>query len=280
MARQSGSMTALGGFRNETQIADDFNARNSFAIACLSYMGVSPSATITAMTVPAHLGGKSAKRLLALPKIPKGIDLRSITERQKADILLRIEENDRQSFVTLSLKKTNAKSNFNQVDKRTVDVYQALWGFDNDIRLWLKVFTGAASVSEFNWHTKDLTVDKHRRRVCFRHLPNKVKQKLLDFLDAHKRTIVTDVLQGRGPLAAQYVIVTQHAEKTMRVHLCKMDKVLDYILAEPIVEGPRSSVRLGRLTMQRYGGSPHPELLQFKIKPCELFNVEGLTQTV
>ncbi len=203
-----------------------------------------------------------------------------IAERQKADILLRIDDNDRRSLITLSLKKANAKSNFNQVDKRSVEAYQAFWGFDDNIRLWLRLFTGAASLAEFNRCTEGLTVDARRRRVQFRHLSIEAKREVLEFLETNKRAIVTDVLQGRGTLAAQHVMVTQHSGNTIRVHLCEMNKVLDYALAGPVAEGPRSSVCLGRLTMQRYGGSPHPELLQFKIKPGELFNVEGLTRTV
>lgn len=34
---------------------------------------------------------------------------------------------------------------------------------------------------------------------------------------------------------------------------------------------PLGSLRIGRIIMQRKGGTPDPEKLQFKIRPCELF---------
>ena len=37
----------------------------------------------------------------------------------------------------------------------------------------------------------------------------------------------------------------------------------------------RGSLYIGRITMQRKGGTPDPTKLQFKIKPCELFKLEG-----
>jgi len=35
---------------------------------------------------------------------------------------------------------------------------------------------------------------------------------------------------------------------------------------------PRGSLKIGRVTMQRKGGTPDPTSLQFKINPLELFN--------
>ncbi|MEO0183799.1 MAG: hypothetical protein ABIL40_10035, partial [candidate division WOR-3 bacterium] len=38
---------------------------------------------------------------------------------------------------------------------------------------------------------------------------------------------------------------------------------------------PKGSLYIGRITMQRKGGTPDPTKLQFKIKPCELFDMEA-----
>ncbi len=38
---------------------------------------------------------------------------------------------------------------------------------------------------------------------------------------------------------------------------------------------PGGSLYIGRITMQRKGGTPDPTKLQFKIKPCDLFKLEG-----
>ena len=37
---------------------------------------------------------------------------------------------------------------------------------------------------------------------------------------------------------------------------------------------PKGSLYIGRITMQRKGGTPDPTKLQFKIKPCELFKLD------
>lgn len=40
---------------------------------------------------------------------------------------------------------------------------------------------------------------------------------------------------------------------------------------------PKGSLYIGKVVMQRKGGTPDPTKLQFKIKPCEIFRVGGLT---
>ena len=37
---------------------------------------------------------------------------------------------------------------------------------------------------------------------------------------------------------------------------------------------PRGSLRIGKITMQRKGGTPDPTKIQFKFRPCELFKIE------
>jgi len=37
---------------------------------------------------------------------------------------------------------------------------------------------------------------------------------------------------------------------------------------------PKGSIYIGRITMQRKGGTPDPTKLQFKIKPCQLFELK------
>jgi len=37
---------------------------------------------------------------------------------------------------------------------------------------------------------------------------------------------------------------------------------------------PRGSLHIGKITMQRKGGTPDPTKLQFKFKPCELFELD------
>jgi len=37
----------------------------------------------------------------------------------------------------------------------------------------------------------------------------------------------------------------------------------------------RGSLHIGKITMQRKGGTPDPTKIQFKIKPCRLFKPGG-----
>lgn len=39
-----------------------------------------------------------------------------------------------------------------------------------------------------------------------------------------------------------------------------------------VILSPRGSLKIGRITMQRKGGTPDPTSLQFKMNPLELFN--------
>jgi hypothetical protein len=36
---------------------------------------------------------------------------------------------------------------------------------------------------------------------------------------------------------------------------------------------PRGSLYIGKITMQRKGGTPDPTKLQFKVHPCDLFKI-------
>jgi len=36
---------------------------------------------------------------------------------------------------------------------------------------------------------------------------------------------------------------------------------------------PKGSLYIGKITLQRKGGTPDPTKLQFKIKPCQLFSL-------
>jgi hypothetical protein len=42
-----------------------------------------------------------------------------------------------------------------------------------------------------------------------------------------------------------------------------------------VMLSPRGSLYIGRITMQRKGGTPDPTKLQFKINPCELFRINS-----
>jgi len=53
----------------------------------------------------------------------------------------------------LSLKKANSGADYNQIDKRTVDDYQEMWKFDDEIAFWLKLFTGELDPKKYTRKT-------------------------------------------------------------------------------------------------------------------------------
>lgn len=277
MARKSGSATARGGFDNEKAIAEAFRTNGAFSNQCLEFMGYRGGRVIGAVTVPSKLGIQSAKTILEMPTDPTPAKLEEITRQQKADVRLTIEHSGQTVTVNLSLKKANKKADFNQIDKRSVDTYQKLWGFDEEISLWLKLFTGALDRVIFERHTKGLETDKKRHRLKFTAFPETKQQLILDFLSANKTRLIEDVVRGRGSLSADYIVVTRQAGISKEVHLCKASDAVSYLQQGEVKKSPRGSIEFGKLTIQRYGGSPKPDLLQFKIKPSLLFDVAGTT---
>lgn len=277
MARRSGSATALGGFANEAAIAQAFKSNGTLSNQFLEFMGYKGGRVINAITVPSKLGVQSAKTILEMPTDPNPAELEKITRQQKADVRLKIEHAGQTVTVNLSLKKAEKKANFNQIDKRSVDTYQRLWGFSDEISLWLKLFTGALDRVIFERHTKGLETDKKRIRLNFTAFPETEQQLILDFLTTNKIRLIEDVVRGRGPLSAEYIVVTRQTGISKEVHLCKASNAVSYLQQGDVKKSPRGSIEFGKLTIQRYGGSPSPELLQFKIKPSLLFDVDGST---
>lgn len=49
--------------------------------------------------------------------------------------------------------------------------------------------------------------------------------------------------------------------------------VMNFFGSGEVRISPRGSLYIGKIIMQRKGGTPDPTKIQFKIKPCELFNL-------
>jgi len=54
--------------------------------------------------------------------------------------------------------------------------------------------------------------------------------------------------------------------------LKEINYVLNHYGQGEVVVSPKGSLYIGKITMQRKGGTPDPESLQFKISPNSLFN--------
>ncbi|MCX7880076.1 MAG: type II restriction endonuclease [Ignavibacteria bacterium] len=267
-----GSRTAKGGFANEKAICDKFNNWKSDEDAqeWLKIMGydLTKIKELYAYQIPY----RSKKKDLNALKLSDD-KLNEISKYKKTDVRIRIIicVESLIKFENLSLKKANSDANFNQVDKRKVDEYQKMWNFDDEISKWLKLFTG-----ELNPKDCGMNKLKERGRVLISEMPDEVKRKIINFFLTNKSKIVSDILKGRGELSASWMLVTKYDknENTTTWTLKDINSAIKFFGYGEVLVSPRGSLYIGRITMQRKGGTPDPQKLQFKIKPCDLFNYD------
>jgi len=88
--------------------------------------------------------------------------------------------------------------------------------------------------------------------------------------------VVTDILKGRGGLSANWMLVTRYNKEddTTTWILKDINTAMNFFCSGEVKISPRGSLYIGKITMQRKGGTPDPIKLQFKMKPCELFKLE------
>ena len=88
---------------------------------------------------------------------------------------------------------------------------------------------------------------------------------------------VSDILKGRGRFAAEWMLVAQKVDENARWILKSMNFCMNYFGNGDIVVTNRGNFRIGKITMQRKGGDAGRDtanMLQFKINPTELFDLE------
>jgi len=253
-----GSRTAKGGFANEKAICKKFNnwKYDEDAKLWLKIMGYDQDKIdyVEAIQIPTRIkkadigkfgfSEEEYEELMHFKKTDVQVQIRLIIQVNNA---LKVEN--------LSLKKANSDADYNQVDKRWVDSYKEMWHFDDEIALVLKLFTGEIPPSS---HREMLKVSvsqlRDKRRVFLTELKDDIVEKIISFFTRNKILVVSDILKGRGGFAADWMLVTRYNKKN---------------------DTTTGSLYIGRITMQRKGGTPDPTKLQFKIKPCELFKLEG-----
>ncbi|HAM38726.1 MAG TPA: hypothetical protein DCP53_04935 [Elusimicrobia bacterium] len=148
-----------------------------------------------------------------------------------------------------------------------------MWGFDDEIANWLKLFTG-----EYSPKTVRLNIKlRDKRRVFLDEIPINIQNKIVEFFRANKILIISDIIKGRGGLSANWMLVTRFYKKDKITSwiLKDINTVMNFYGKGDVVISPKGSLNIGRLSFQRKGGTPDPTKLQFKFKPCELFILEG-----
>lgn len=273
--KELGSKTAKRGFNNEKSICKKFNLWqiDKDAQTWLKIMGydIKKIKSVSAIQIPTRIKKSEIEKFGVTQE-----EYEEILKFKKADTQIKIiiKLNNVLRIENLSLKKANSDSDFNQVDKRSVDEYQKMWKFDGEISFWLKLFTGELMPSKYKDKLK-INTFRDNRRLFIDEMPQKIQTKIINFFERNKIIVVSDILKGRGGLSADWMLVTKHYknENTTDWILKDINTVMNFFGSGKVEISPKGSIYIGRITMQRKGGTPDPTKLQFKIKPCQLFEL-------
>jgi len=269
-----GSATAKGGFANEKAVCNKFNnwKSDSEAQLWLKIMGynVKNIDSVEAIRIPTRMKRADVEQLRLVGSYEE------LMKFKKADVQIRIiiTIGKISKIENLSLKKANSDSDYNQVDKRWVAAYQEMWGFSDDVALGLKLFTGEINPASHPETVKN-NVLRDKRRVFLDELPTNIRNEIVTFFADSKILVVSDIIKGRGGLSANWMLVTRSnkEDNTTTWILEDINKVMNFFGGGEVEVSQRGSLHIGRITMQRKGGTPDPTKLQFKINPCALFEL-------
>jgi hypothetical protein len=241
-AVERGSVTAKNGFRNETEIAEKFNAwrTDDEAKQWLNFMGYKL----------AEIESVSATK-------PHG---------EKADIEVRVRSNGIEKTEGISIKLVSTATGFNQVDKRWVDAYARLWKMPTDVADALRFFVGEKTPNR---------PSRNAERMFLNELDAPSSTRVVEFFTSNKAAIVADIFRGDGDHAARWMLVALKVSETPRWVLRSMDHVIKFYSEGSVVITKAGNLKLGRVAMQRKGGDGgrnSARMLQFKINPALLFD--------
>lgn len=189
----------------------------------------------------------------------------------KTDVQVQVSIKLKEAFdiQNLQVKLVSNPKGFNQIDKRWTDKYVEMWNISSDVISILKRYTGEIKPNIPN--------PKDKRRMFAYEFSEKEQSLVLDFLNKNKALIVSDILKGRGQFSAEWILVAQKVKANSRWILKPMNFCLNHFGNSAVEITPRGNFKIGRITMQRKGGDggrPTANMLQFKVNPAELFDIE------
>lgn len=168
----------------------------------------------------------------------------------------------------IQVKLVSNKKGFNQIDKRWIKNYADMWEIPNNIATLLKYYTG--ELLPYKENTKD------KRRMFMNEFTDKEQQQIIDYFEQNKMLIILDIVKGRGILAAEWILVAQKYDGIFRWILKPINVAINHYSEGHVEITNRGNLKIGRITMQRKGGDGGREtanMLQFKVDPIELFNL-------
>ena len=244
---QLGSRTAKRGFKSERDIVKKFNnwQNDEDAQEWLKIMGYD------------------------LKKIEK-VKAIIITGSHKTDVQVQITIYFKEAIAieNLSVKLVSNPQGFNQVDKRWVNKYVAMWNIPENITKALKLFTGEIKPKKENL--------RDPRRMFLDEMDVKTQKLIVDFFNKNKILVVSDILKGNDKFPVDWMmVILKRKNKNPDWCLKLINQVLNIFGSGDVQITNKGSLKIGKITMQRKGGDAGREtskMLQFKINPVELFN--------
>ncbi|TAG07268.1 MAG: type II restriction endonuclease [Cytophagia bacterium] len=271
-----GFQTAKGGFANEHAIVAKFNnwKNDNDAQIWLAIMGYNLSNinALNAIQIPTKIKKADIEKYEISQE-----DYEKFVRFKKADIQIKliIQVGEIVKIENISLKKSNSNADFNQVDKRTVVSYQEMWSFDDELALWFKFFTGELLTKNHQNLFENITL-REQKRIFIDEMPQKIQNKIISFFEKNKILVVSDILRGRGGLAVEWILITRkNLDDTTTWILKDINTAMNFYGSGEVKISPRGSLIIGKIFLQRKGGTPDPTKLQFKFKPCDLFQLEN-----
>ena len=247
-----GSETAKDGFKNEKDIVSKFNNWKSDveAQSWLKTMGYNlPEIEFVEALVLS--GYKTDVQIQVTIKLKKAIDVEN-----------------------LQVKLVSNLRGFNQIDKRWVDKYAEMWSIPANVAKLLKEYTGEFEPTIEN--------PKDKRRTFVNEFSIENQNILLDWIENNKVLIVNDIIKGRGKFSAEWMLVAQKIETNARWVLKPINVVINHFGNGKVIITKLGNIKIGRVTMQRKGGDggrKTAKMLQFKINPAELFDLNTLPKS-
>jgi hypothetical protein len=238
-----GSQTARNGFKNEDEIRDKFNNWKADDDARV-WLGVMKYKVAGIETVVATK--------------PHG---------EKADVEVKVKTKTGEKIEGISIKLVSSPNGFNQIDKRWLSHYVAMWKIPADVEKALKLFVG---------ETPPNKPSRDPNRMYLDELDAGSQKAVIDFFTANRTKIIHDLFSGDGPHAAGWVMVALKSTDKPRWVL-RTDADTIKFFGDGKVELTRNgNLKIGRITVQRKGGDAGRDtakMLQFKINPVQLFSM-------
>jgi len=199
--------------------------------------------------------GINLENIIDIEKLPK-----KNNEKSDVRVLIKFKNKD----VTFNIScKSYGDASFNQIDKRPVNKYAEIFNFPDVVIEALKKFTG-----EIN--------DGVNKRKYFDQLLKEERRHILNYFKKISKEIIELVFIGNGSNKINWVVLRKKEtpNEKEKINILPVSFCIDWANGEvresKLHRGHISTFSVGKIKIQRKGGTPDPNSLQFKFSPGDL----------